>query len=536
MKTSKDPTVGKPGVAQVHDSVGVVLTLEAAECETGCVPHLVREVTTTVELGRCVASQWNVRSRHGCAGRHAVGRHHLLGRIAWRLLDGGCDRMSSRRSDVLGCKCLVGVGAHHVDGHADVLGVGRHLHQRVTHCIGAVAVDDVAWVHAITQALGHLLTMAVLDHRMDEDVVIGHLTVEEVPVEHDHAADPQGDDFARGRQHRCGVVTLEQTHRFREVFGEWPAHGGHRPQTRREPGVEYVRIAGVTSRFDCCHEFGFASGIRGFGPTQRGIGWNADRFFDLGGGDSSGVVGGPHRVPLRVDAHRFVDANPLECFDDFCRCIGFVDKAHPYRDLVAPPQLTADAPVADVFVPCLIGAGVPIREEPKFAVAWHFSRSLGHIGRQVGRLVRGLGSKSRAAESVVGYRDVPLVAEPRLDRNMAAIAVSNRVRVVADLGQQLVGVEPFDDGRACIFAAHTHKLAGLVADIVPTVLVADGAVGTHDVDDRQLVAKADVPVVLVVCRSDLEEAAGVLRLGIALGVCHHHIVVANDGNAAADDG
>ena len=85
--------------------------------------------------------------------------------------------------------------AHHVDGHAHVLGVRSHLHQRETHRIRAVTEDDVARVHAVAEALGHLLAVAVLDHGVNEHVGERYVAVLEVAVEHHHAADPQRDDL-----------------------------------------------------------------------------------------------------------------------------------------------------------------------------------------------------------------------------------------------------------------------------------------------------------------------------------------------------
>ena len=88
------------------------------------------------------------------------------------------------------------MGADHVDGHSHVLSVGGHLHEDEAHGIGAVAVDDVAWVDTITEALGHLLAVTVLDHGVNEDVEVRKAAIKEIAVEHHHAADPQGDYVA----------------------------------------------------------------------------------------------------------------------------------------------------------------------------------------------------------------------------------------------------------------------------------------------------------------------------------------------------
>ena len=68
-------------------------------------------------------------------------------------------------------------------------------------------------------------------------------------------------------------------------------------------------------------------------------------------------------------------------------------------------------------------------------------------------------------------------------------------------------------------------------------LIADGPVGAHDVDDLEVVAQADLPVVGIVRRSDLQETGGVAGLGVgAVGVGHDDVVVGDDRDHPIDDG
>ena len=247
-------------------------------------------------------------------------------------------------------------------------------------------------------------------------------------------------------------------------------------------------------------------------------------------------MGGAGLGPRALDQDGFVDLGVGQRGADVV--VGLVerDETQPDRDLVTPPELARDAPVADVLVPREVRAGVPVRVEAHLAVAGRVAArgdTLGHLGD----LVDDLGPDGGAPEAVVGDRHVPLVRQPRLDRHMAAVGVADRVGVVAHLLEQVVLVEPVDDGGAGIFAGHAHEGAGIVGGVVPAVVLGDRAVGAHHVDDRQVVAEPDLPVVGVVCRRDLQEAGCVLRLGIGgLGVGHHDVVVGDDGDLAADDG
>ena len=114
--------------------------------------------------------------------------------------------------------------------------------------------------------------------------------------------------------------------------------------------------------------------------------------------------------------------------------------------------------------------------------------------------------------------------------------MSDAVAVGFDVFEEFVFAEPFDDGFACFVSVEAEDEVG-AADVGPAVLVADGSVGGHDVDDGQVVASADVVVVGVVGRRDLEEAGGELGFDVvAFWVGEGDVVVGDDGDWAVDDG
>ena len=178
---------------------------------------------------------------------------------------------------------------------------------------------------------------------------------------------------------------------------------------------------------------------------------------------------------------------------------------------MTPPELPGDAPIADVLVPEPEGLGVPIREEGQTAVPVHG----GSVDGRPAPLFFVHGSQGASRESVVGDPDVPLIREVGLDRNVAAVTVSDRMLVVPDRFQKSLRLEPVDDRDSSVLSTHAEERPGLVGHpVAPAELVGDRAVGRHHVDDRKFVPETDVPVVGIMGRRDLEEAGGHRRLGI----------------------
>ena len=167
-----------------------------------------------------------------------------------------------------------------------------------------------------------------------------------------------------------------------------------------------------------------------------------------------------------------------------------------HGDAVAPPQLAANAPVLKVLHP----GGVGLR--PARGVE--------------GNLTGVNGVKRRPLELVNGHK--PLLGQPRLKRGVAAVAVHDGVIKVLDVIEQVVLLEPLDDGLAALVAVHTGELA---------VALDDHRVLVEDVDLRQVVSLTHGVVVGVVGRRNLNKA------GTKVGV---DMPILKNGDLAVDDG
>ncbi len=240
------------------------------------------------------------------------------------------------------------------------------------------AVDDVQRVEDIALGLGHLLAFAVAHQAVHVHLAEGHVA-HEFQAEHHHARDPEEDDVEARDQHIAGIEALEVG------VGLGPAQRGIGPQRRREPRVEDVGVrVSATSARACpglCPRLGFAA---------------RDEYI-------AGLV-------------------------------------VPGGNLVTPPQLAADAPVADVAHPLEVGLR-PV---------------LGHEADAPGlhRLDGGSGQRFDP--------HVPLVGEQRLEDRAAAIAARHH---------QLVLVDALDGARG--FHLGQHDLARL-----PRAAGRQGARGT----------------------------------------------------------
>ena len=162
---------------------------------------------------------------------------------------------------------------------------------------------------------------------------------------------------------------------------------------------------------------------------------------------------------------------------------------------MAPPQLAADAPVLEVLHP----SGVGLR--PARGVE--------------GDLTGVDGVERRPLELVDG--DKPLLGQPRLQGGVAAVAVHDGVIVLLDVVEQIVLLEPLDDGLAALVAVHAGELA---------VTLDDHRVLIEDVDLRQVVGLTHGVVIGVVGRRDLDKA------GAKVGV---DMPILKDGDLAVDD-
>ena len=225
-----------------------------------------------------------VRVRERLAGRQLI---HV--RAVHQRELGGVEQLGG---EVAGGGCVV-----LADGqiHARIRAAGQGEAQRVR----AVLLHPVHRVDAVAQGLGHLAALFVAHQAVQVKVLERNLraAVGALPkdfrgflagegAEHHHARHPEEQDVVGGDQHGGGEELLQLRGLLR------PAHRGKRPQGRREPGVQHVRVLLVACR-------------------RLLVGADADH------------------VALAV----------------------FVLRAVPDRDAVAPPQLARDSPVVHVVHP-----------------------------------------------------------------------------------------------------------------------------------------------------------------------------------------
>ena len=256
-----------------------------------------------------------------------------------------------------------------------------------------------------------------------------------------HAHHPERDDVVARHEHVGGIEIFE--------FGGLvrPAQRREGPERRREPGIEHVLVL-------------------------REV----------------------RAAALGADGGRLAGA------DDFAAVA-----AVPHGDAVPPPQLTGDAPVADVFQPIIID----LRE-----AVGHELRLVLHHG-----VDGGLG-KGR-------HLDEPLLGDDGLHRRMAAVAVPH-----------VVGVRLHLDKKPELFHIGNDALSRLVA-VEPRIFARElvhRAVVVHHADDGQIVPKPHFKVIGVVRGGDLHRARA--EFGIDVLVLHEGDLPPHEGQGErlADEG
>ena len=198
---------------------------------------------------------------------------------------------------------------------------------------------------------------------------------------------------------------------------------------------------------------------------------------------------GVEHVGIAVERRRFAI---MGVGGGLCLRLGLLDedfavRAVPHRHLMAPPELARDAPGLDVAHPLEIDPGKLFRDEPGPAVLDRFDAGL--------RKRRCVGE--------------PLVGEIGLQRHAGAVAVGHAVPVLLDPLDQALGFQIVHDPPA--------RLEPVEAAVSLGRIVVDPGVGVEDVDHLQPVALADLEIVEIVGRGDLDRAAALLRVGIVVG-------------------
>ena len=251
------------------------------------------------------------RSRSGLAQDPAVERFAHARRIEALDPEAAVDLGEARGVPELGREVAVALDPRFAE--LDVPALRRHRGKREPQRIGAEAVDEVERVDDVALRLRHLRPLLVAHEGVDVDVAEGDLRHEMKPHHH-HPRDPEEDDVEAGDQ-RVGRIEAPELRRLLR-----PAERREGPQSRGEPGVEHVLVAG--------ERLGQA----------RGIACERVR-FGLGQGAALDAVG-QRRGKGRV--------------------LGLLDKDRapgriPGRNLVAPPELARNAPGLDVLEPVEIG-------------------------------------------------------------------------------------------------------------------------------------------------------------------------------------
>ena len=211
----------------------------------------------------------------------------------------------TRQGKACGVPDLVAKGP--ITGHA--LEIQRDVPSRAvedgegkTNGVGPILIHDLERIDGVAAGLGHLLSLGVPDQTGEMDRVEGQL-IGEMEAAHHHPRHPEEDDVEGRHQHVGRIEGLQILGFVR------PAKGRERPQGRREPGVQHIRILGQilgTGRFD--------------------------RLFQ--------VVRDKALTVRRV----------------------------PGRNLMTPPELTGDAPGLDVVQPVLPGLAPGIGNELQIAL------------------------------------------------------------------------------------------------------------------------------------------------------------------------
>ena len=175
-----------------------------------------------------------------------------------------------------------------------------------------------------------------------------------------------------------------------------------------------------------------------------------------------------------------------------------------------PPQLAADAPVADVLQPVEVDAGEPLRDDADVAFG---DGAVGLARDAVGLLV-------------AAHVDEPLHTDERLDHRGAALAVADGVAVRFHLLQHAQRFQLLHHAAAGLESLHARIFAGHPGHV---------AVFADDVGSVQAVALAHLEVHRVVGRGDLQRAGAELRVNGL--VAHHRDDAAHDGqyDVAAPD-
>ena len=199
------------------------------------------------------------------------------------------------------------------------------------------ALDDVEGIDDVTEGLGHLTTVRVADHGVEVHLLEGNLAGE-LHAHHDHARHPEEHDVVAGFQQRRRV-------KLGEVGGlVRPPKDGEREEPGREPGIEDVLILLQREGFPGELLLSLGARLVFLAADDPSV-----EFLRRPPGHAAIVL----RLALKLDVIR--------------------------GNAVAPPQLSRDAPVADVLEPPEPGGLHEVGEDLELLGPGGFASLRGHL-------------------------------------------------------------------------------------------------------------------------------------------------------------
>ena len=290
------------------------------------------------------------------------------------------------------------------------------------------AIDQVYRIKHIAFRFAHLFALRIAHQAVDVYIAERH-AAGEVGRHHDHAGDPEENDVVARDEDGGGQVEVVILGGVAVLQGFGPAQAAEGHQRAGVPGVEHVFVAG-----------------------ERHTGPRLGLCFSL--------------VAGHIDIARLVI---------------------PRRNLVAPPQLAADAPVLDVVHPLVVGIDPLLGHEAHLAALYGINGFLGDAGA---RAHAGLGGLAHGHE--------PLVSEHGLYHRAGTRADRQHVFVRFDLDDVVARLQIRQKRLACVVAVH--------ALVFGRAVFVDVRVEREDGDQRQIVPQSAGVVVKVVRAGDLDAA------------------------------
>ena len=219
-------------------------------------------------------------------------------------------------------------------------------------------MNDVARIYAVAEGLRHLLTVTILNHRVDEHMLEGQ-ALQEVSIEHHHARHPQRDDLARCAEHGTWIESIEQTIHVIPRGRIWPTERRHWPQRRTKPRIEHIWIAFEPARLQQLRVTVIKQAHEHDAFVLRRSKRRQCEFSTIN-----------HTRRAHTRSRSLQRREEPEMRRERC-----ARSSHaPHRNLMTPPKLSRDAPVSNVLMPSLKGLCVTSWEKLQSTIALHRGR------------------------------------------------------------------------------------------------------------------------------------------------------------------